>query len=85
MDESCYVGLGCYIVPEARLLLDAFVKENVRFDIARDERLLKNIYWNTPPLARNLRGNLMRIAIIVHEEDMDKACRIREEVLSIET
>ena len=77
MNDSCLTVFGMYEIPEARQLLDVFVQGNVRFEIMRDDRLLKII---SPVTARlgGTRGQGIRIAIAVHKDDWDKACRLQQ-------
>ena len=72
-----YIMLGAYIVPDAQRLLDTFVKEDIRFDIARDETGLKGL------ILHGTKGHGIRIAIAVHEDDHDRATHLANSLLSI--
>jgi len=78
-----YVMLGAYIVPDAQRLLDAFVKEDIRFDIARDETAVKRLTLVQARLHGGTGGHGIRIAIAVHQDDHDRATRLAHDLLSI--
>ena len=79
MDNSCYSEFGAYIPSEAHELIDAFIKENVRFEIERDDTLLKGISAVAAHRGGTY-GHGVRITIDVHKDDWDTACRLRQEL-----
>ena len=85
MEESGYILFGSYVPLEAQQLFEAFAKGNIRFMMAEDQRLLKSMVWSPQQIAMHggWWGQKARIAIAVHEDDVDEACRIRDEILNI--
>ena len=77
-----YESIGTYTNSDARVLLDAYEHEKVRFLVAVDDSLLKGMDPVTARFGRYGQGT--GVAISVLKEDREKAFRICHNVLKIE-
>ena len=78
-----YEYFGIYPNFDAKLILDAFVKNNINFDIHVDDSQIREMH----PLQAAYGGTFgqgVGIAVLVHVDDIDEAMRIQQQVLKIE-
>ncbi len=81
--KDVYDFFGLYSSSTAKLILDAFVKNEINFDINIDDSRIKNM----TPLQAAYGGTFGQgagIAISVSSDDLDEARRIQQQVLKIE-
>ena len=79
MDDG-YVDFGTYHPQEAQRLLDVFVANSIRFDIALAERPLD---LNQGTRAYNLTID-PTVSIAVHDEDLEWAMQVRADVFKVQ-
>lgn len=80
--KETYEYIGTYPNSDARVLLDAFEKRGIRFDVNVDAAQLKGM---NPVQARfgGQFGQGSGLAIAVHTDDVEDAIRIRQSVFKI--
>lgn len=72
-----YVYFDECVPHEARALLDAFVADNIRFDLDIANRMIPDNYHGRG-------GADARVAIAVHVEDLERALQIRADIFKIQ-